>query len=425
MASGASVQIAQFGVENQFLTVDPSSTFFKSVYRQHTNFALQPIKVTFGGSGSQDLNDENVIDIPPFGDLIKQIYLKVKLPEILLTGGAPADVKPVWTNGTPEAILEWAELVVGGQVIQRITGEYNYIQSELRTNAALYPALQQTSNRQSSISDLKTDGIVYMPLYFYFHWHPSLALPTIALFHQDIKIRVQFRPLNQLIQSWGDGVANEDILPYVDTASMDAIKFVPFVEYIFLDGPERQRFRSGEQLTYLVEQMQDEIIRSSVYVNETSYLHNVNFKQMVKELIIVVQNTSNVATISNGGNDWFNYENTIITDNTSYQIDTCEILLNGEIKLGQDVGENKYLQCMQPMQHHTRVPMKNIYTYSFALSPEDAQPTGSCNFSRIRTSQVRLKFIETGAAQARDVRIYATSMNIFRVGNGICGLVFT
>ena len=176
MSSGASIQISQFGLANKFLTANPTSTFFKSVYRQHTNFALQPIEVTFGGSGSQDLDDENIIDIPPFGDLIKQIYLRVQLPEIVLTGGAPANVKPVWTNSTPQAIMEWAELVVGGQVIQRITGEYCYLQSELRTNDALYPALEETSNRKSSISSLKTSGITYMPLYFYFHWHPSFFL---------------------------------------------------------------------------------------------------------------------------------------------------------------------------------------------------------------------------------------------------------
>ena len=98
MSSGANVQITQFGLANKYLTTNPDSTFFKSVYRQHTNFALQPIEVTFGGSGSQDLNDENIVDIPPFGDLIKQIYLRVTLPEIVLTGGAPANVVPVWAN---------------------------------------------------------------------------------------------------------------------------------------------------------------------------------------------------------------------------------------------------------------------------------------------------------------------------------------
>ena len=425
MSSGASIQISQFGLANKYLTTNPDSTFFKSVYRQHTNFALQPIEVTFGGSGSQDLDDENIIDIPSFGDLVKQIYLRVQLPEIVLTGGAPADVKPVWANSTPQAILEWAELVIGGQVVQRITGEYCYLQSELRTKKALYPALQQISNRQTSISDLKTSGITYMPLYFYFHWHPSLAVPTISLYHQDVKIRVKFRPITEIIQSWGDGVPNQNILPYVDTAAMDKIQFTPFVEYIFLDGPERQRFRSGERLTYLVEQTQHERLIPNVYTSGTKYIHDMKFKQLVKELYFVSQNTANVATVSNGGNDWFNFENTVITDNTSYQVDTCEIIFNGEIKLSDDVGENKYLQCMQPMQHHTRTPLKNIYTYSFALHPEEAQPTGSANFSRLRSSQLRFGFFDTGDGQVRDVHVHATSMNILYIENGIAGFAFS
>ena len=425
MSSGANVQITQFGLANKYLTANPDSTFFKSVYRQHTNFALQPIEVTFGGSGSQDLNDENIIDIPPFGDLVKQIYLRVTLPEIVLTGGAPANVVPVWANSTPQAILESAELIVGGQVIQRITGEYCYLQSELRTNEALYPALQEISNRKSSISDLKTRGITYMPLYFYFHWHPSLAIPAIALFHQDIKISVKFRPMNELIQSWGDGVANQDILPFVDTAAMDKIRFTPFVEYVFLDGPERQRFRSGEELTYLIEQTQNEHLIDNEYQSGDIYIHDMKFKQLVKELYFVSQNTANVATVSNGGNDWFNFENTVITDNTSYQVDTCEIVFDGRIKIQEDVGENKYYQCLQPMYYHTRAPMKNIYTYSFALHPEQAQPTGSVNFSRLRSSQLRFKFFNTDAGQERDVHVHATSMNIFKIANGIGGLLFT
>ena len=423
MASGASVQLAQFGNQNKFLTTNPTTTFFKSVYRQHTNFALQPVECTFGGSGSQDLGDENIIDIPPFGDLVKQIYLKVQLPEILLDGAAPANVVPVWANATPEAILEWAELIIGGQVIQRITGEYGFIQSELRTNQALYPALQQTSNRQTTRSDLKTSGIVYMPLYFYFHWHPSLAIPLIALYHQDVKIRVKFRPLNEMIQSYNSVVPadNADIIPYLNTAVMDSIKFTPFVEYVFLDSSERQRFRSGEQLQYLIEQTQVDDIPPALYEGGTTYVHDLHMKQLVKELIFVVQNTSNVATNSDQGNDWFNYENSI----TNFQVDSCELLFNGETKLGDAVGEVKFFKYLQPMHHHTRVSMNNIYTYSFALRPEEAQPTGAANFSRLRTSQLRLTYAATGVGQTRSTKVYATSMNVFQIHSGLGGLLFS
>ena len=231
--------------------------------------------------------------------------------------------------------------------------------------------------------------------------------------------------MNELIQSWGDGVANQDILPFVDTAAMDKIRFTPFVEYVFLDGPERQRFRSGEELTYLIEQTQNEDLIDNEYQSGDIYIHDMKFKQLVKELYFVSQNTANVATVSNGGNDWFNFENTVITDNTSYQVDTCEIVFDGRIKIQEDVGENKYYQCLQPMYYHTRAPMKNIYTYSFALHPEQAQPTGSVNFSRLRSSQLRFKFFNTDAGQVRDVHVHATSMNIFKIANGIGGLLFT
>ena len=181
MSSGAAVQIAQYGVENQVVSGNPTSTFFKAVYRRHTNFAIQPSIVTF--TGSQDLDDINIIDVPLTGDFIKQIYIKMELPGIVpanVTGGyLEADADTVWCNNISFAILDYAELIVGGQSIQRITGEYCYIQSQLRTPKALYPALQETTNGHDGFyptSSWARSGTFYIPLYFYFHWDPALAL---------------------------------------------------------------------------------------------------------------------------------------------------------------------------------------------------------------------------------------------------------
>ncbi|MFP6615097.1 MAG: DUF87 domain-containing protein, partial [Candidatus Hydrogenedentota bacterium] len=81
------------------------------------------------------------------GDLIKQIYVRVELPDIVLLPGA-GTTNAVWSNSITESLVEYAELVIGGQTIQRITGEYGYLQSELRTSESLYPALQEISNRK-------------------------------------------------------------------------------------------------------------------------------------------------------------------------------------------------------------------------------------------------------------------------------------
>ena len=207
------------------------------MYRRHTNFTIQPSVVTF--TGSQDLDDINIIDVPLVGDFIKQIYIKMELPEIVLAGYA-GTANAVWCNSTSEAIVEYAELIVGGQSIQRITGDYMYIQSELRTTKSVYPALEKTSNRQTSTSALSKSGTFYIPLCFYFHWDPALALPVVALNRQDVKIAIKFRGLTSLIQSYDDtGATNENIIDYVDTAAMNPIVFTPFVEYIYVDRVER------------------------------------------------------------------------------------------------------------------------------------------------------------------------------------------
>ena len=427
MSSGAAVQIAQYGIENKFVSGEPSTTFFKSVYRRHTNFAIQPMEISF--TGSQDLGDIDILDIPRNGDLIKQIYIRVELPDIVLLPGA-GTTNAVWSNSITESLVEYAELVIGGQTIQRITGEYGYLQSELRTSESLYPALQEISNRKlpntnaNPKSLLAKNGSFYMPLYFYFHWHPSLAVPLVALNRQDVKVVMKFRSIKQLVQSYNDtGGPNTDIIPFLDIANMEPIVFTPFVEYIFLDQPERNRFMSGQQLDYLIEQTQVYDFANDIDL-QSSKTRILPFKHLVKELLIVVQNSTVVAQTSDVGNDWFNYVN----PTNSNQIDTIGLWFNDELRLQQVIGKGDYLKYIQPMNHHTRVPMQNIYTYSFAIEPESFEPTGSANFSRMRTVRLKLDIPHTPLGPPdhlpRSVRIYATSLNVLRVCDNLCCLIF-
>ena len=409
MSSGAAVQIAQYGVENQVVSGNPTSTFFKAVYRRHTNFAIQPSVVTF--TGSQDLDDINIIDVPPTGDFIKQIYIKMELPEIALSGAPGGSGTPVWCNGISQTIVEFAELVVGGQTIQRITGEYCYIQLQHRTPKAVYPALQETSNLNQELSLLAESGTFYIPLCFYFHWDSALALPVVALNRQDVKIKLKFKKLKQLIQSY-DGT---DILPYVDEAAMGPIKFTPFVEYIYVDRVERSKFQDGTELTYLVDQSDVFHMKS---ITENTFANAIlPFKNLVKEIFIVNQENQYTEQKSSTGNKWFNYGNVDL----NYKLESMQLKFNGETRVSSDVATGYYLKFIQPMMHHTRTPMQNIFCYSFALHPELSVPTGSVNFSRITNPEIYLKL---GGNFPRKIRIHATSMNILQIANDLCCLAF-
>ena len=405
MSSGAAIQIASYGLEDKFVSGEPSTTFFKSVYRRHTNFAIQPIEINF--TGSAGFGGLDTLNIPRNGDLVKQIYIKVNLPEIEYSG-VPTATDVTWTNSIVDAMVEYAELTIGGQTVQTLTGEYTFIQSELRTSDSKYPALQQITGR---LTPLPTSGEFILPLAFYFHHHPSQAIPLVALNRQDVKIRIKFRPLDQLVKSLGG-----DIVGHIDVANMDPITFTPFVEYIFLDKAEQTRFMSGQQIDYLIEQNETFEFPRSVTK------HNLPFHNLVKELFVIVQDRAYTETNSKTGNDWFNY--TFTTSGNLNQIKHVELTFNDEVRLQKDVATGDYLKYIQPMNHHTRVPLTNIYCYSFALYPEEYEPSGSANFSRLRTRVLDV-ILEPLLGGTRKIRVLATTMNILRVMDNMCGIVFT
>ena len=93
--------------------------------------------------------------------------------------------------------------------------------------------------------------------------------------------------------------------------------------------------------------------------------------------------------------------------------------------ISQDVADRLYLLYAQPMYHHTRVPKRNIYSYSFALRPEDPEPTGQVNMSRIINKLLKVNLASPySGSDNRNIRIYAKNYNVLRVQDGLAGLLF-
>ena len=83
-----------------------------------------------------------------------------------------------------------------------------------------------------------------------------------------------------------------------------------------------------------------------------------------------------------------------------------------------------YFREVQPYSHHTRSPSKHIYAYSFALKPEEHQPSGSCNMSRLDNVNLNLTFNGTNTVES-ELRVYATNYNVLRVMSGMAGLAYS
>jgi len=104
---------------------------------------------------------------------------------------------------------------------------------------------------------------------------------------------------------------------------------------------------------------------------------------------------------------------------------TAKLQLNGQDRFSER--EGTYFDLVQPYQHHTRTPDSGINVYSFALRPEEHQPSGSCNFSRIdnATLQLVLSNATVEGTKTAKVRVYATNYNVLRIMSGMGGLEAT
>ncbi len=347
---GGLLQLVAYGAQDVYLTGNPQITFFKVVYRRHTNFSIESIVQSFNGQVGN--NKRVTCQISRNGDLVHKLYLEVD-------GTFTATADPVAKVG--HQIIDKVELEIGGQLIDRQYGDWMHIWNELTL-----PEGKKTGFREM----INHSGKLYIPLEFWFCRNVGLALPLIALQYHEVKVNIDFG---------SDG--------NISGASL-------YADYIFLDTDERRRFAQLSH-EYLIEQVQ---FTGDETIGNTQKAIKMSFNHPVKELIWRVKKTNN------------NYE--IVTD--------AKLMLNGNDRFSQRDGQ--YFTHVQPYQHHTNIPasVHGIHVYSFALKPEEHQPSGTLNMSRIDTASLSLK-CETGGT----VKVYAVNYNVLRILSGMGGLAYS
>uniref|UniRef100_A0A6C0C133 Major capsid protein N-terminal domain-containing protein n=1 Tax=viral metagenome TaxID=1070528 RepID=A0A6C0C133_9ZZZZ len=326
---------------------------------------------------------------------------------------------------------------------------------------------------------------LYVPLQFWFCRNPGLALPLIALQYHEVKINIDFRPIGECL--WAVDALSGASAKSVSAAYQQSLVAASlYVDYIFLDTDERRKMAQNPH-EYLIEQVQftgDESVGSS------SNRIKLNFNHPCKELVWVVQPDANVdycASLENTdatglwslyGAQPFNYtdaldalpnsleaystsagasevisgnlfvdgptavdtSNSTVGDAASFVLAECamdkhcwgenpvvtaKLQLNGQDRFSER--EGSYFDVVQPFQHHTKSPDTGINVYSFALRPEEHQPSGTCNFSRIDNAVLQLVLSSntvSGSSTAK-VRVYAVNYNVLRVMSGMAGVAYS
>jgi hypothetical protein len=383
------MQLVAYGAQDIYLTGNPQITFFKVVYRRHTNFSMESIAQTFNGSA--DFGRKVTCTVSRNGDLINRMYLEATRP-VLAAGDE-------YHAMAGHSLIKSVEIEIGGQRIDKHYGDWLHIWNELTQTEGHWKGYKKmVSTKLSSSSGLPTHegGLVTVPLQFWFCRNPGLALPLIALQYHEVKINIEFSKLSDC----------SILLSDTTEASAQLTNAQLYVDYVYLDTDERRRFAQVSH-EYLIEQLQftgDESAQASI---------KLNFNHPVKELVWVEKQAES-------GN-----AKTFISTYTDAQIQ-----LNSHERFSSR--HSSYFQLVQPYQHHERVPIDTcINVYSFALKPEEHQPSGTCNMSRIDNATLKLNSIQSSSSADNDnvytesVKIFAVNYNVLRIMSGMGGLAYS
>ena len=453
---GGTVQLTiNNGDQSLYVNGNPQITFFKAVYRRHTNFAIESIDLS-GNTSPSSTGGPVTYTIPKgTGELISNMWVEAKLTAQGVSTGSYAN----WTNNTGAALIKENEFYIGGHSIEKHTSLWYDVSNELmdhgnKEHMGLNKHLSRNTYLKSNNGELPKLHL-NIPLKFWFNRNIGMALPICALQQNEIKMKITYRNLSYLVNKSGDSHTNAIIF---DEPTSDTIQL--YADHIFLDTDEKRRFKQTPH-EYLIEQVQID--------EDKTYETNVklNFSHPVKELIWVIRQknvytevdgrANSVTTIdatknnnlkidnnlegTTQSNDYFNYSllplgtgaglvseldlGHLYTNNYGEWFKNCKLLINNTNRFQKR--NPYYFRTCQPIQCGHNIPSKHIYCYSFALNAEEHQPSGTVNYTRVENSQLSFETIQ-GSSETNNsvfISIFAIYYNVLRISGGRGGIAYS
>ena len=479
------MQLVAYGMQDVYLTGNSQITFFKNLYRRHTNYSCESVEQTFQ-SNSTDYGNKLVAVISRNGDLLHRLWLEVEVP---------AEVDGVaYVSKLGHALIKSAEVEIGGQRIDKIYGRFTHLWHKVSCKAEKEAGYELMSGNDGPEGDMLASGDIgeerklYIPINFWFSkGSAGAALPLIALQYHEVRVSIELESIENLVRQRtvhavaavpattgtysineitdpSDGstlVPAQADIPFDITGAIEAVTGVDvaaatldstattmmkmvsapklFSDFFYLDTDERRRF-SQMSHEYLIEQLQFTGSEQTTTLSEsdvTPFSTRLNFNHPTKAIYWTTEKTGAEGTHSN---PFYNGKadlepadmKRMVQEGTfgnkchdNSPIAEVQLQLNGHERFS--VRDGSYFHLVQPYQHHTRVPYDHWSgMYSFCLSPEEHQPSGALNFSRIDNASLKLKFKAAESANtARTVYVYALSYNVLRILSGMGGLAFS
>ena len=409
---GGLMQLVAYGAQDVYLTGNPQITFFKVVFRRHTNFSMESIRQVW--MGGDETSGHMSSTISRNGDLVNGLHLQLdmKIKVVPVTSGHPGYDEhaegaqwsiPLANPGY--TVIDNVECEIGGQMIDRESGEWMEVYSELTENEPTPPTPSNKFQNMSGCGGISwaPDDAKYarwhIPFRFWFCRNPGLALPLIALQYHEVKINLSFiENISSVVEIFANKL---------------------YADYIYLDTDERRRFAQVSH-EYLIEQVQK---REYCGVKSTM---DLDFNHPVKELVWCMKRGKHGEPPKDlpGRQDFKGSQ----SNSTTYQIK-----LNGHDRFSERPLE--YFTRFQLWRHHSGGQLgfttdkhsgssyvDSVAIYSFALKPEEHQPSGTCNFSRIDNAQL---LINNNTGTGDDINVYAINYNVLRIMSGMGGLAYS
>ena len=453
--------------QDNYLIGNPQFTFFKAVYKKHTNFAIDYQFLPFTGETSESWGKKLYIDIPKNGDLLHRMYLNFDL-EFEDGKTDQEKVAPLIYN-----LIDYIDLYIGGQLIDRHYSSWLTIWNELIEKDSVALA-SMTGIRNQMLSGAGKDTKTYsVPLRFWFNNNIGLALPLIALQYNEVKLEVRIKDKSSF-NSYARGISS-GTTSFVNEGSVKINRIILINELIHLDKEERRLFSTNNH-EYLITQVQSSLNNSiqnypALYDTSTAGDFNtlqhkveMRFTYPIKEIFWTIQDLKGNHSSAGGATDQYaenkgifeyNYWNNFELGKD--QLGQANFVINGKDLM--DMLPANFYRNIQQFQYHNSAGLRHIdnsvanittdptvstngdyfkqgsgiYSYSFALNPEDYQPSGSLNFSKLESAVLKLTLEENsqkpaGGSDGQDtvktINMYGINYNVLRIMSGMAGLAF-
>ena len=281
--SGSIMQLSAIGTMDKHITGNPQITFFKSVYRRYTNFAIESRKINFNGTPNFGNTNNCVLSKGP--DLLHKLYVQVKLPNVSKTIATDEYLSFRWLNWIGHRLIKYVRVMIDGVEIDRHQGEWLHLWNELSQKSGhreAYAEMVGNVPGLTQIASAKGDGTsktlvdeytLYIPLQFWFCRNPGLSLPLVSLQNSEIEVEVDFEELDKIIWASHETSTNirkntgVDIFPDLSLGTTNI-----YADYIYLDNEERTRFGQRDH-DYLIEVVQE---RGTQHFDSGSVKRNFN-----------------------------------------------------------------------------------------------------------------------------------------------------